>query len=131
MKGNRRRPNWTDEWTGEHVTVRVHEARRRFDMRLLRWQAQLETPAVDRFLPWIAAFVLFVSLSLLALAKNRDLGLGLGIGFPLQAIHLLEGGRPPVISELGLNMFAVQAAFLFVPIAFLARFVPTTEMLLV
>ena len=100
-------------------------------MRLLRWQAQLETPAVDRFLPWIAAFVLFVSLSLLALAKNRDLGLGLGIGFPLQAIHLLEGGRPPVISELGLNMFAVQASFLFVPIAFLARFVPTTEMLLV
>ena len=131
MKGNRRRPNWTDEWTGEHVTVRVHEARRRFDMRLLRWQAQLETPAVDRFLPWIAAFVLFVSLSLLALAKNRDLGLGLGIGFPLQAIHLLEGGRPPVISQLGLNMFALQAAFLFVPIAFLARFVPTTEMLLV
>ncbi|SVC49628.1 uncharacterized protein METZ01_LOCUS302482, partial [marine metagenome] len=113
------------------VAVRVHEARRRFDMSLLRWQAQLETPAVDRSLPWVVAFVLFTALSLLALAKNRDFGLGTGIGYPLQAIHLLEGGRPPVISELGLNLFAIQAAFLFVPIAFLARFVPTAEMLLV
>ncbi|HJO20394.1 MAG TPA: DUF2079 domain-containing protein, partial [Acidimicrobiales bacterium] len=131
MKGDRRLSGWTDEWTGEHVAVRVHEARRRFDMSLLRWQAQLETPAVDRSLPWVVAFVLFTTLSLLALAKNRDFGLGTGIGYPLQAIHLLEGGRPPVISELGLNLFAIQAAFLFVPIAFLARFVPTAEMLLV
>ncbi len=131
MTGDRRRPAWTDEWTGEHVAVRVHEARRRLDMSLLRAQARLETPAVDRSLPWIAACALFVALSLLALAKSRDLGLGPGIGFPLQAIHLLEGGRPPVVSELGLNLFAVQAAFLFVPIAFLARSLPTTEMLLV
>ncbi len=76
MKGDRRRPNWTDEWTGEHVAVRAHEVRRRLDMSLLRWQAQLEPPAVDRSLPWVAAFVLFGALSLLALAKNRDLGLG-------------------------------------------------------
>ena len=131
MKGDRRLSGWTDEWTGGHVTVRVHAARRRFDMSLLRLQAQLETPAVDRSLPWVVAFVLFTTLSLLALARNRDFGLGTGIGFPLQAIHLLEGGRPPVISDLGLNLFAIQAAFLFVPIAFLARFVPTAEMLLV
>ncbi len=131
MSQRPKRPGWAEDWTGEHVTVRVQEARRRLDMAMLRGQARLETPGVDRSLPWIVGLVLFVALSLLALARHRDLGLGAGIGIPLQAIHLLEGGRPPVVSELGLDLFAVQASFLFIPVALLARFLPTAETLLV
>jgi len=119
------------DWTGEHVVTRVHTARRRIDMEILRWQARLESRAVDRVLPWAIALVLGVVLTLLALARYRDLGTGPHLGFHLQALHLMDQDMTPVVSELGLDVFAVQAAFVFVLVARLTDVFPTAETLLV
>ena len=119
------------DWTGEHVVTTVHTARRRYDMALLRFQARLESPRVDRVFPWFVALCLWVILALLAVARSKDLGLSSTLGHYLQALHLMESGVSPEISELGINIFAQHAAFIFFPIAFIARVFPPTETLLV
>ena len=67
---------------------------------------------------------------MLALARYQDLGVGAQLGHYLQAVHLMGAGRPPVVSELGVNLFAIQAAWLFWPIAWLARAFPAAETML-
>ena len=119
------------DWTGEHVVTTVHTARRRYDMALLRFQARLESPQVDRLFPWFVAICLWVILALLAIARSKDLGLSSTLGHHLQALYLMESGASPEISELGVNIFAQHAAFIFFPIAFIARVFPPTETLLV
>ena len=119
------------DWTGEHVVTTVHSARRRYDMALLRFQARLESTQADRFFPWLVTLVLWVVLALLAVARSKDLGLNSTLGHHLQALHLMEFGTSPEISELGINIFAQHAAFIFFPVALLARIFPPTETLLI
>jgi len=119
------------ERTGEQVVTTMHTMRRRIDIEMLRWQARLDAPASDRALPWVIAGVFGIVLALLAISRSRDLGLGPQVGYYLQAVHLMERGASPVISQLGLNVFAIQAAFAFWPVSWLARVLPTVETLLV
>ena len=119
------------DWTGEQVVTTVHTARRRYDMALLRFQARLENPKADRIFPWAVALCLWLVLALLAVARSKDLGLSSTLGFHLQALHLMETGVSPDVSELGINIFAQHAAFIFYPIALLTKIFPPTETLLV
>ena len=119
------------ERTGEQVATTVHSLRRRVDIEMLRWQARLDAPVVDRYLPWALASTFWLLLALLAIARSRDLGIGPQVGHYLQAVHLIGAGASPVVSEWGFNVFANQAAFLFWPIAKLAESLPTVETLLV
>ena len=112
------------ERTGETVVTTVVSLRRRLDIRMLRWQARLDSKAGDRLIPWVTAFVLTVVLSLLALARYRDLGIGSDIGHYLQASHLMDRGFEPVVTNLGHDLFADQAAWIFLPIAWVLRVLP-------
>ena len=118
------------ERTSEHVVTTVTEMRRRLDIHLLRWQARIDAPAVDRSLPWVVATILGLTLILLALARHQDLGVGAQLGHYLQAVHLMAVGRPPVVSELGVDVFAIQASWLFWPVSWLARVFPPAETML-
>jgi len=119
------------DWTGEQVVTTVYTARRRYDMALLRFQARLESPKADRFFPWVIALSVWLVLALLAVARSKDLGLNSTLGFHLQALHLMESGISPNVSELGINIFAQHAAFILYPIALLTKIFPPTETLLV
>lgn len=119
------------ERTGETVVTTVVSLRRRLDIRMLRWQARLDSKAGDRVIPWITAFALAVVLSLLALARYRDLGIGPNLGHYLQAAHLMDRGFEPVVTDLGHDLFADQAAWIFWPIAWIIRVLPTAGTLLV
>ncbi|MCP4850491.1 MAG: DUF2079 domain-containing protein, partial [Actinomycetia bacterium] len=119
------------ERTGETVVITVVSLRRRLDIRMLRWQARLDSKAGDRVIPWITAFVLAIVLSLLALARYRDLGIGPDLGHYLQASHLMDRGFEPVVTNLGHNLFADQAAWIFWPIAWILRVLPAAGTLLV
>ena len=119
------------ERTGEQVTSTMIALRRKADITILRWQAHFDSPLADRFIPWIGAFLLTLSLALLSLARLRDLSVGEQIGYYIQASHLMEIGESPEVTQLGVNIFTLQASWLFWPIALLARFFPTGEFLLV
>ena len=118
------------ERTSEQVVSSATTLRRKIDMTLLRWQAHLDTPLIDRLFPWFSAFLLTIVLVLLSLARFRDLGMGEQIGYYIQAAHLIDVGESPEISQLGLNIFALQAAWLFWPIAWFSKLFPTGEFLL-
>ncbi len=68
------------ERTGEQVTSTMIALRRKADITILRWQAHFDSPLADRFIPWIGAFLLTLSLALLSLARLRDLSVGEQIG---------------------------------------------------
>ena len=119
------------ERTGETVVTKVVSLRRRLDIRMLRWQARLDSKTGDRIIPWLTALVLTVLLSLLGLARSRDLGIGPDIGHYLQAAHLMDRGFDPVVTDLGHNIFADQAAWIFWPIAWTLRVLPAAATLIV
>ncbi len=119
------------ERTSETVVTTVVSLRRRLDIRMLRWQARLDSRAGDRAIPWLAALVLAIILSLLALARYRDLGIGSDLGHYLQAAHLMERGLDPVVTDLGHDLFADQGAWIFWPIAYALRVLPVAGTLLV
>ena len=67
----------------------------------------------------------------MSLARFRDLSFSEQIGYYIQASHLLELGESPEVNQLGMNIFAVQASWLFWPIALIARVFPSGEFMLV
>ena len=119
------------ERTSEQVATTMVSLRRKADITLLRWQAHFDSPIADRVIPWFGAFLLSLSLVLLSLSRFKDLSVGEQIGYYIQASHLMEIGESPEITQLGLNIFALQAAWLFWPISLVARLFPTGEFLLV
>jgi len=118
------------ERTSEQVATTMAGLRRKADITLLRWQARFDSPIADRVIPWLGAFLLSLSLALLSLSRFRDLSVGEQIGYYIQASHLMEMGESPEITQIGLNIFALQAAWLFWPISLVARLFPTGEFLL-
>ena len=118
------------ERTSEQVTTTIVNLRRKADITFLRWQAHFDSPIADRVFPWFGAFLLSLSLTLLSLSRFRDLSVGEQIGYYIQASHLMSIGESPEITQLGLNIFALQAAWLFWPISIAARLFPTGEFLL-
>ena len=119
------------ERTSEQVATTMVTLRRKADITFLRWQARFDSPIADRFIPWFGALLLSLSLVLLSLSRFRDLSMGEQLGYYIQASHLMEIGESPEITQLGLNIFALQAAWLFWPIALIARLFPAGEFLLV
>ena len=118
------------ERTSEQVTTTIVNLRRKVDITFLRWQAQFDSPIADRIIPWFGAFLLSLSLILLSLSRFRDLSVGEQIGYYMQASYLMSIGESPEVTQLGLNIFALQAAWLFWPISVVARLFPTGEFLL-
>jgi hypothetical protein len=53
--------------------------RRRIDRRLLRIQGRLDSDSADRVLPWVYAFIVFLTFALLAGARIRSLEGGSGL----------------------------------------------------
>ena len=109
------------ERTSEQVTTTIVNLRRKVDITFLRWQAQFDSPIADRIIPWFGAFLLSLSLILLSLSRFRDLSVGEQIGYYMQASYLMSIGESPEVTQLGLNIFALQAAWLFWPISVVAR----------
>lgn len=104
---------------------------KRLEYWLLRWQARLDHPRVDRLAPWAIAGTIWVVLGLLALARSRELGLGTSMAVPMQVTWLIGGGYKPESSLLGHNVLWEQAAFLWYPVGWLTAVLPTATTLLI
>ncbi|MCB0994122.1 MAG: DUF2079 domain-containing protein [Acidimicrobiales bacterium] len=104
---------------------------KRLEYWLLRWQARLDHPRVDRLAPWLIAAASWAVLVLLALARSRELGLGTSMASPMQVTWLIGDGYKPESSLLGHNVLWEQAAFLLYPVSWLTSILPTATTLLV
>jgi hypothetical protein len=105
--------------------------RRRLDASSLRWQARLDTPWVDRSLPWLIAAGLAVVLAAIGFAVQRQLDGGPALAVWTQAAWNLEEGRGAVSSLAGGNVVTDQWAFASVPLLVLARWIPMGAVLAV
>jgi len=105
--------------------------RRQVDYRVLRWQYRLDSPSVDRFLPWGFALVLAAVFSALALARHRELGNGTVLAEHLQGMWLVRTGRDTAGTISGLDYLGDRASFVLWPLAQLSRVLPAAELLLV
>ena len=105
------------------------DLRRRLDASALRWQARLDTPWVDRTLPWVLAGGLSLVLLLISLAVLRQLDGGPNLATWTQASWNLEQGNGAVSSLAGGNMVRDQWAFTTLPLLWLVRYVPIAAVL--
>ena len=104
--------------------------RKRFEYRLLKWQARFESAAFDRLFPWCCVVVLWTVLALLALARSRELSQDAGLAAVMQSVWLIGEGFTPDASLLGQNYLSLQGGFLIYPVAGLQLF-PTAITLIV
>ncbi len=107
------------------------DLRRRLDASSLRWQARLDTPWVDRSLPWLISAGLAVVLAAIGFAVQRQLDGGPALAVWTQAAWNLEHGRGAVSSLAGGNVVTDQWAFTSLPLLVLARWVPMGAVLAV
>lgn len=98
--------------------------RRRLDAASLRLQARLDTPWVDRTLPWLLAGALAVILALIGFAVQRSLDGGPNVAVWSQASWNLRHDRGPVSSLAGGDVVGEQWAFTSLPLLWLGRFLP-------
>lgn len=98
--------------------------RRRLDASALRWQARLDTPWVDRTLPWLTAGLLSLILLAIGLAVQRQLDGGPNLAAWTQAAWNLDRGRGSVSSLAGGNMVTDQWAFASLPLLWIGRWLP-------
>jgi hypothetical protein len=98
--------------------------RRRLDTAGLRWQARLDTPWVDRTLPWLIAGALAVALTAIGFAIQRQLDGGPNLAVWTQASWNLEHGRGTVSSLAGGDMVRDQWAFATLPLLWLGQWLP-------
>jgi uncharacterized membrane protein len=105
--------------------------RRRVDNVILRWQGRLDGDQADRIAPWVVAIVLFLVLNGLALAQARSLEPSADLAAYRQAAWAIRHGLEPTLTvTTGSNVFATQGSFIFYPLAWLTRYVPTIPLLL-
>ncbi len=105
--------------------------RKRFEYRLLKWQARFESAAFDRLFPWCCVVVLWTVLALLALARSRELSQDAGLAAVMQSVWLIGEGFTPDASLLGQNYLSLQGGFLIYPVAGLTKLFPTAITLIV
>ena len=105
--------------------------RKRFEYRLLKWQARFESAAFDRLFPWCCVVVLWTVLALLALARSRELSQDAGLAAIMQSVWLIGEGFTPDASLLGQNYLSLQGGFLIYPVAGLTKLFPTAITLIV
>jgi len=103
---------------------RGFDLRRRLDAAALRWQARLDTPLVDRTVPWILGGALTVILTAIGLAVQRQLDGGSNLAVWTQAAWNLEQGRGSQSSYGGGDVVLDQWAFTSLPVLHLGRWIP-------
>lgn len=107
-----------------------HGWRRRFDARIFRWQARLDSESTDRIMPWAVAAVLFIVLLVLSTARARSLEAGTGLASAVQGAWLISHGHDPDLSISGSHLLAGHFPLGFYPLAWATRLVPAVPMLL-
>lgn len=111
-------------------TTSLPTFRRRFDSRVLRWQARLDSETADRVLPWSIALLLGAAYLLLAAARYRGSGGGPDLAQYLQARWLILHWRSPELTISGNNLLAQHLPIGFYPLTLLTAFVPPVSALL-
>ncbi len=105
--------------------------RSRLERATLRWQAQLDTAAVDKVLPWLMALVLCGALVGLALARAYSLQAGTDLALFNQSIWQVSRGFEPQSTLVGGNYLAQHGSFIIYPLSVLTRWLPITTTVLV
>lgn len=106
--------------------------RRRLDNTLLRWQARVDSPWVDRFLPWTIAGVLFVVLASLAFAASDAADETGRFAAALQATWLIAQGHDPIVTVADdAHALAQQFSLVLYPVAWTTRVLPSVGTLVV
>lgn len=105
--------------------------RSRLDAAALRLQARLDTPWIDRTLPWIITGVLTVVLAAIGFATQRSLDGGPSVAVWSQAAWNLEHGRGAVSSLAGGDLVTDQWAFASLPLLWSGRWLPIGAVLVV
>lgn len=114
--------------------VPAHPARQDWRSRLeratLRWQARLDTAAVDNALPWIMALAGGGVLAGLALARAHSLQAGTELALFNQSIWQVSQGFRPHSTLVGGDYLARNGAFIIYPLSVLVRWLPITTTVL-
>lgn len=110
---------------------RLEAAWKSVDRAMLRLQGRVDTPAYDRWLPYLFAIVIAVVLINLALARNNSLALGAETAKYAQATWQITEGYKPDTSLAGGHLIADQGSLVIYLIAQLTRLFPRIETLLV
>lgn len=104
--------------------------RSRLERATLRWQARLDTAAVDNALPWIMALAGGGVLAGLALARAHSLQAGTELALFNQSIWLVSEGFRPQSTLVGGDYLARNGAFIIYPLSLLVRWLPITTTVL-
>lgn len=86
---------------------------------------------LDRVVPLAVASVLFLWLAGVALLRWHALEASYDLGYFTQAAWLIANGKEPFVTLAGLHVLGDHAVFLFYPLAWLTRVLPTVPTLLV
>ena len=105
--------------------------RSRLERATLRWQARLDTAAVDNALPWLMALAGGAVLAGLALARAHSLQAGTELALFNQSIWQVSGGFRPQSTLVGGDYLARNGAFIIYPLSILVRWLPITTTVLV
>lgn len=105
--------------------------RSRLERATLRWQARLDTAAVDNALPWIMALAGGGVLAGLALARAHSLQAGTELALFNQSIWQVSQGFRPHSTLVGGDYLARNGAFIIYPLSLLVRWLPITTTVLV
>ena len=105
--------------------------RARLEQGTLRWQARLDTAAVDNALPWLMAVVMCGALVGLALARVYALQAGTDLALFNQSIWQVSRGFKPQSTLVGGNYLAQHGSFIIYPLSVLTRWLPITTTILV
>ena len=104
--------------------------RSRLERATLRWQARLDTAAVDNILPWLMALALGAALAGLALARAHSLQAGTDLALFNQSVWQVSRGFRPHSTLLGGDYLARNGSFIIYPLGVLLRWLPITTTVL-
>lgn len=104
--------------------------RSRLERATLRWQARLETEAVDNVLPWLMALAGGGVLAGLALARAHSLQAGTELALFNQSIWQVSQGFRAHSTLAGGDYLARNGAFIVYPLSLLVRWLPITTTVL-
>lgn len=104
--------------------------RRRLDHQLLRLQGRFDAAWADRYLPWLLACGVCLTLFSLAWAHYRSLDTGAGLAHYLQMAWKISASDAPRSTIAGSHLLADQVPLLFYPIAWSTRVLPAAATLL-
>ncbi len=106
---------------------------RRFERRVVRFQARLEAGAGDRWVPNLITLALLFVLVWTSLAKIQSLETGTDLAGYSQALWLIGDGKMPKASLFGTDVHLLELHWSLViyPLALLGLFFPAAKLLVV